>query len=80
MWLARGAAPFAVGWARLVNRRPLFTPTSLVALRNHKLISGERARVELGHTARPLDDTVRDAFAWFGEHGMLDGKPAETPA
>ncbi|HWE27600.1 MAG TPA: SDR family oxidoreductase [Polyangia bacterium] len=71
MWLARGAAPFAVGWARLVKRRPLFTPTSLVALRNHQQISGERARVELGHTVRPLEDTVRDAFAWFGATGML---------
>jgi dihydroflavonol-4-reductase len=71
MWLARGAAPFAVGWARLVKRRPLFTPNSLVALRNHKQISSARARAELGHTTRPLADTVRDAFAWFGEHGML---------
>src|SRR5450432_3014152 len=73
MWLARGAAPFAVGWARLRRTRPLFTPTSLVALRNHQRVSGERAQRVLGHSARPLDDTLRDTFAWFGEHGMLDG-------
>src|SRR3569832_1493596 len=72
MWLARAAAPFAVGWARLRHTRPLFTPTSLVALRNHKAISGERARQELGHDPRPLDATLQDTFAWFAEHGMLD--------
>jgi dihydroflavonol-4-reductase len=72
MWLARGAAPFAVGWARLRKTRPLFTPTSLVALRNHQQVSGERAQRVLGHSVRPLDDTLRETFAWFGEHGMLD--------
>jgi hypothetical protein len=61
----------AVGWAKLRKRRPLFTPASLVALRNHKQVSGERARVELRHTCRPLEVTLGDAFAWFGEHGML---------
>ncbi|HET9989814.1 MAG TPA: NAD-dependent epimerase/dehydratase family protein [Kofleriaceae bacterium] len=71
MWLARGAAPFAVGWARLRHTRPLFTPTSLVALRNHQIVSGARARRELGHDPRPLDDTLRDTFAWFAEHGRL---------
>lgn len=71
MWLARFAAPFAVGWARLRKRRALFTPTSLVALRNHQRISSARARRELGYTTRPLDDTLHDAFAWFEANGML---------
>jgi dihydroflavonol-4-reductase len=71
MWLARGVAPMAVAWAKLRKRRPLFTPTSLVALRNHKHVDGSRARSELGHTARPLEQTLADTFAWFGEHGML---------
>jgi len=71
MWLARGVAPMAVAWAKLRKRRPLFTPTSLVALRNHRVIDGERARRELGHTARPLEHMLADTFAWFGERGML---------
>ena len=71
MWLARAAAPVAVGWARLSGQRPLFTPTSLVALRNHKDVRGDLARAELGHAPRSLDDTVRDTFAWFREHGRL---------
>jgi len=71
MWLARTVAPVAAGWAKLRKRRPLFTPTSLVALRNHRDISSDRARAVLGHATRPLDDTVRDTFAWFRDHGML---------
>ena len=71
MWLARSVAPVAAGWAHLRKRRPLFTPTSLVALRNHKLVSSARARAALGHTPRPLEDTVRDTFEWFRERGML---------
>ncbi|MFT3695640.1 MAG: NAD-dependent epimerase/dehydratase family protein [Kofleriaceae bacterium] len=71
MWLARGAAPFAVGWARLRKTRPLFTPFSLLALRHHQQVDGSRARRDLGHDPRPLDDTLRDTFAWFAEHEML---------
>lgn len=71
MWLARLVAPFAVAWAKLRKRRPLFTPTSLVALRNHRRISSDRARAELGHAPRPLAQTIADTFAWFGEAGML---------
>jgi dihydroflavonol-4-reductase len=71
MWLARGVAPMAVAWAKLRKRRPLFTPTSLVALRGHKQVDGERARRELGHRARPLEQTLADTFAWLGEHGKL---------
>jgi len=71
MWLARGVAPMAVAWAKLRKRRPLFTPTSLVALRGHKQVNGERARSELGHAPRPLEQTLADTFAWFGDHGML---------
>jgi dihydroflavonol-4-reductase len=71
MWLARAVAPIAVGWATLRKRRPLFTPISLVALRNHKDVCSDRARAVLGHTSRPLDDTVRDTFEWFRDHGML---------
>jgi len=71
MWLARLAAPFAVVWARLRKRRPLFTPFSLEALRNHQRIDGSRARRELGHAPRPLADTIRDALAWQRERGAL---------
>jgi dihydroflavonol-4-reductase len=72
MWLARAVAPGAEWAARLAGRRPLFTPESLYALRNHLEISSARARQELGYAPRALEATVRDTFEWFRETGMLE--------
>jgi dihydroflavonol-4-reductase len=71
MGLARAAAPFAVGWARLMRRRPLFTSDSLRVLRNHRKISNAQASSELGHNPRPLEETLRDTYAWFKQAGKL---------
>ncbi len=71
MWLARGVAPFAVGFARLTGRRPLFTPASLQALRDHRHISYGRAERDLGYAPRPLEQTLRDTFDWFRTAGKL---------
>jgi len=72
MWLASAVAPAAEWAARLGGRRPLFTPESLYALRNHLDISSARARQELGYAPRKLEATVRDTFDWFREAGMLE--------
>jgi dihydroflavonol-4-reductase len=72
MWLARAVAPGAEWAARLAGRRPLFTPESLYALRNHLDISSARARRDLGYVPRALEATVRDTFEWFREAGMLE--------
>ena len=71
MWLARGVAPGAEWFAHVAGRRPLFTPESLYALRNHLDISSDRARRELSYAPRALEATVRDTFEWFREAGML---------
>lgn len=71
MWLAQASAPFAEGFARLLNKRPLFTPASLVALKNHRHISSGRAEREIGYSSRPLEDTIRDTFDWFRAEGKL---------
>lgn len=71
MWLARAAAPGAVALARLVGRRPLFTPASLLALRNHRDVRCARAGRDLGYAPRPIETTLRDTFAWFRAEGML---------
>lgn len=72
MWMARGAAPFAVVWSRLTGGRPLFTPESLEVLRRHQDVDGSRAREELGLEPRPLRATLADTMAWFDAQGWLD--------
>jgi len=73
MWLARAVAPGAVAVAKVVGRRPLFTPMSLVALRNHLDVSSARAAREIGYQPRPFEVTMRDTFDWFRAEGLLEG-------
>lgn len=70
-WLINMAVPFSVGWGRLRRREPLFTFESIEALRNYPQISHARATAELGYAPRPLEETIRDAYRWFAEHGAL---------
>ena len=69
MGLARLAAPFAPAWARLRGRRPLFTSGSLRMLRAPGAISRRKAEAELGHRPRPVDETLRDVWAWMKAEG-----------
>lgn len=69
--LARLAAPFAEGWARLTGKEPLFTRESLRALRGHRNVSCARAREDLGFRPRPLEETIADTLSWFRERGAI---------
>jgi dihydroflavonol-4-reductase len=71
MWLARAGAPLALGWSRVSGSRPLFTPTALRALRNHRYVSHEKAARDLGWAPRPLESTIADTFEWFRRAGLL---------
>jgi dihydroflavonol-4-reductase len=63
--------PFAAAYARLTNTRPIFTRQALEALRNHRDVRHDKATRELGHRPRPLEETVREIYAWFREAGIL---------
>ena len=67
MWLARLAAPFAPPLARCRGRRPLLSPESLRMLRDARPVSRTKAEVELGYRPRPIEETLRDTWAWMKE-------------
>ena len=74
MFLARLWAPFQVALDRRRGRRPLFTPAALHALGGgNRRISSAKARAELGFSPRPVAESVRDAYRWFEEQGLLGG-------
>lgn len=70
--LARLGAPLAVAVARLIGRRPLFTPISIETLCSNRRVSHERATRELGYQPRPFRQTIADTLRWFVESGRLD--------
>ena len=72
-WLARLGAPLVSRLDRLLGRRPLFTPFSLQALRQHRHVVHDKATRDLGYHPRPFEATVADALYWFQDNGYLDG-------
>ncbi len=74
MGLARFSAPLAVGIARAIGRRPLWTGAALQALRGNRRISHAAATRDLGYAPRPLRETLADTLAWFEQAGWLPPK------
>jgi dihydroflavonol-4-reductase len=71
-WVARAAAGIAGGLPGLSLRYPAFTPDALIAIGKHREVSCAKAGRELDYAPRPLPETLRDTFHWFGEQGFLD--------
>jgi dihydroflavonol-4-reductase len=71
MVLARLSAPFAPRLARLAGRRPLFTSESLSVLRNQPLASHRHTSAALGYQPRPIEETLRDTWAWMKTEAWL---------
>ncbi len=58
-------ALFGEGWGRLSGREPRLTLNSLRMARKRMFFSSEKAKAELGYTARPADEALRDAVTYF---------------
>jgi dihydroflavonol-4-reductase len=71
MWLARIGAPFLEGFAKVTDREPLYTAESLTALRANRNYDLSKSARELGYRPRPTEESVRDCYTWFAEHGRL---------
>jgi dihydroflavonol-4-reductase len=71
LWLTRSTAPIAAAFSWVTRVRLPFTPASIHALSNHRHVSYEKARRELGHDPRPFADTITDTVSWFRENGYL---------
>jgi dihydroflavonol-4-reductase len=69
--IARAAGVLASVYYRLIRRKPVFTAYSIDVLRSNSQVSSARAREELGFTARPWQDSIRDQVEWFRAEGML---------
>ena len=72
MPVAKMSAVFAEMQARIMNKPPLFNRQALKILETkNKSISHEKAKRELGYAPRPLEETLRDTYAWAYEAGMM---------
>ena len=61
----------AEAWGRLTGREPLVTFDSLRMARKKMYFSAAKAERELGFRARPANEALADAIAWFRTAGMV---------
>jgi dihydroflavonol-4-reductase len=65
------AALAAEGWARMTGKEPMLTLDGLRMAGQHMYFSSAKAERVLGHKARPWQEGVADAIAWFRAVGCL---------
>ncbi len=58
-------------WARLSGKEPFLTLDSLRMARHKMYYSSAKAERELGYTARPYADALKDALDWSRGQGMI---------
>ncbi len=66
--------PLALGAelvARLTGKEPMLTVDALNMSRYHMFFSSQKARDELGFTARPYARAIEDAVSWFRQAGYI---------
>ena len=71
MWLARLVAPLTPIYYFFTRTEPVFTSDSIYVLTSNSDISSQKARRELGYSARPLRESIADAVRWLMQAGML---------
>ena len=58
-------------WARLTKREPFLTIDALSMSRHAMYYSSAKAARELGYAARPFEQALADAIAWFRQQEMV---------
>jgi dihydroflavonol-4-reductase len=80
MRLARIGAPFLGLWARMTGGRAIYTGESLGILEGAPEVDTTKAEHDLGFTARPIEETVRDLYEWFAAEGRIPTMRADGGA
>ncbi len=72
LWIASLSLPLLRLQSALTGAQPLYTYESLRILRDsNKNCVSEKACRELAHDPRPLQDTIRDTYAWYRETSLV---------
>jgi dihydroflavonol-4-reductase len=57
--------------ARVSGKQPQVTRDGLRMAKKHMYFTSAKAARELGYTARPAEQAIIDALAWFRAHGHI---------
>ncbi|MYC33332.1 MAG: SDR family NAD(P)-dependent oxidoreductase [Chloroflexi bacterium] len=71
-WVAVAGLPAVRAYAAARRLSPLYTRAALSLARNCPASADDgSARNQLGYTARPLEESIKDTVAWFRQNGDL---------
>jgi dihydroflavonol-4-reductase len=77
MPVAKVSAVFAEMQSRIMKKPPLFNRQALKVLEaKNKSMSHAKAKQELGYAPRPLEETLKDIYAWAFDAGMIKRRVA----
>lgn len=71
LWFGWLVIPFTIAAARLTGRKPLFTPNMLRASIANDVVDCSRAAETLGYLPRPIEQSLKDAYAFYRQQGWL---------
>jgi len=78
--VAAGIAAFAPLFEKVTGRRSLLTPYAVHTLAVDFEIRDRKAREELGHAPRPVEQSLRDAWQWMiGDPDSPLNRPVRAP-
>jgi dihydroflavonol-4-reductase len=69
--LASGVAWALTSYSAITGAKVLMNRDSISTLKSNSVVSCHKARRELGYSARPIRETIRDTVNWFQETGAL---------
>ncbi len=69
LWAWSQLASMNTRW--ISRRAPVLTPQALVGLRLGTRADCSKAFTQLGHSGRPVEQTLRDALCWFARAGYI---------
>ncbi len=73
LWLLQLSLPFISLYGKITKTEPLYTNESLKALvEGNKNIINKKAQEQLGHTVRPIEETLADSYAWLKENKFIN--------
>lgn len=79
IWIAKVLAPFFQLYAKLAHKTPILTSYSIRTLNSNSLFSYDKAKREVGYSARPFIETVRDTVKWLTDRYGTEVKRRKAP-
>jgi dihydroflavonol-4-reductase len=71
-WFLKGILPFVKFYGKIKKAAPIFTIEAITALKlGHPNMVSDKAKKELDHVCRPLEETIRDFYVWQKERGTI---------